>query len=80
MRHTLVSLPDGIWNIIDSDLKSLSRDSDSEVIINLIISYLTDKGYLLKDKKGDGQQANTEQIASKIDVYDSMIYCFNRNS
>ena len=72
MRRALVSLPDGIWNIIDTDLKGLIGDDDSEVIRNLIIAYLTEKGYLLKGKKPD-VQVNTEQIASELDIHDSMI-------
>lgn len=74
MRRALVSLPDGVWNIIDSDLKGQIGDGDSEVIRNLVIAYLTEKGYLLKGKKVDGhKQANTEQIASELDIHDTMI-------
>ena len=72
-RHVLVSLPEGIWNIIDNDLKGLIGDEDSEVIRNMIISYLMEKGYLLKCKKGNDQQSNREQITSELDVHDSMI-------
>ncbi len=74
MRRALVSLPDGVWNIIDSDLKGQIGDGDSEVIRNLVIAYLTEKGYLLKGKKNDTQQGgSTEQIASELDIHDSMI-------
>jgi hypothetical protein len=73
MRRTLVSLPDGVWNIIDTDLRGLIGDGDSEVIRNLVISYLTEKGYLLKGKKNDGQRSNTEHISSELDIHDSMI-------
>ena len=72
MRRALVSLPDGVWNIIDTDLKGQIGDGDSEVIRNLVIAYLTEKGYLLKGKKGESQ-VNTEQIASELDVHDTMI-------
>jgi metal-responsive CopG/Arc/MetJ family transcriptional regulator len=72
-RRVLVSLPEGIWNIIDNDLKGLIGDEDSEVIRNMIISYLIEKGYLLKCKKGNDQQTNREQITSELDVHDSMI-------
>ena len=34
MRRALVSLPDGAWNIIDTDLKGQIDDGDSEVIRN----------------------------------------------
>lgn len=70
MRRALVSLPDGVWNIIDNDLKGQIGDGDSEVIRNLVIAYLTEKGYLLK---GKAQLSNTEQIASELDIHDTMI-------
>jgi hypothetical protein len=74
MRHAMVSLPEGIWNIIDNDLNGLIGDGDSEIIKNLVISYLTEKGYLLKDKKkGDSHRTNTEQITSELGIHDSMI-------
>ncbi len=38
MRMALVSLPDGVWNVIDNDLKGQIGDGDSEVIRNLVIA------------------------------------------
>jgi metal-responsive CopG/Arc/MetJ family transcriptional regulator len=76
MRRALVSLPDGVWNIIDTDLKGQIGDGDSEVIRNLVISYLTEKGYLLKGKSISEQQQQTdktEQIASELYIHDTMI-------
>jgi metal-responsive CopG/Arc/MetJ family transcriptional regulator len=76
MRRALVSLPDGVWNIIDTDLKGQIGDGDSEVIRNLVISYLTEKGYLLKGKSISEQQQQTdktEQIAFEMDIHDTMI-------
>jgi metal-responsive CopG/Arc/MetJ family transcriptional regulator len=76
MRRALVSLPDGVWNIIDTDLKGQIGDGDSEVIRNLVISYLTEKGYLLKGKVNSEQQQQTDktdQIASELDIHDTMI-------
>ncbi len=76
MRRALVSLPDGVWNIIDTDLKGQIGDGDSEVIRNLVISYLAEKGYLLKGKATTEQQQQTDkadQIASELDIHDTMI-------
>jgi metal-responsive CopG/Arc/MetJ family transcriptional regulator len=76
MRRALVSLPDGVWNIIDTDLKGQIGDGDSEVIRNLVISYLTERGYLLKGKLNSEQQQQTdktEQIASELYIHDTMI-------
>ncbi len=68
MRRALVSLPDGVWKIIDEELKGQIGDGDSEVIRNLVIAYLTEKGYLLK-----GNKEQQEQIASELDIHDTMI-------
>ncbi len=68
MRRALVSLPDGVWKIIDEELKGQIGDGDSEVIRNLVIAYLTEKGYLLK-----GNKEQQEQIASELDIQDTMI-------
>jgi metal-responsive CopG/Arc/MetJ family transcriptional regulator len=66
-RRALVSLPDGVWNVLDKDLKGQIGDGDSEVIRNLVISYLTEKGYLLKGNK------QNKQIVSEIVNHDNMI-------
>ena len=70
MRRALVSLPDGVWKIIDEELKGKIGDGDSEVIRNLVIAHLHEKGYLLKPKTSHPQ---VEQIASELDIHDSMI-------
>lgn len=72
-RRALVTLPDGVWAVIDSELKGKLGGGDSEVIRNLIIAYLTEKGYLLKSKSGPQNQINIEQIAGEIDMHDNMI-------
>jgi metal-responsive CopG/Arc/MetJ family transcriptional regulator len=72
LRRALVSLPDGVWSIIDNELKGQIGDGDSEVIRNLVISYLTEKGYLLKDKTKELKVIN-DQIASELDIHDTMI-------
>ena len=66
-RRALVSLPEGVWNIIDSELKGKVGDGDSEVIRNIVIAYLTERGYLLKP------QIQKEDIATELDIHDSMI-------
>lgn len=74
MRRALVSLPDGVWNVIDKELKGQVGDGDSEVIRNVVISYLTEKGYLLKPKGHAGKiSPQTDQIASELDVHDAMM-------
>jgi len=69
-RRALVSLPQGVWNVIDEELKGKIGDGDSEVIRNVVLSYLTERGYLLKPKK---EHASMDQIAGELDIHDSMI-------
>jgi DNA-binding MarR family transcriptional regulator len=71
MRRALVSLPDGVWQVIDKDLKGKLGDGDSEVIRNLVVGYLIEKGYLLSQKAGGGNPI--ERIAGELDMHDSMI-------
>jgi metal-responsive CopG/Arc/MetJ family transcriptional regulator len=74
MRRALVSLPDGVWNVIDKELKGQIGDGDSEVIRNVVIAYLTEKGYLLKPKTTKAAASvSTDQIASELDIHDNMI-------
>jgi metal-responsive CopG/Arc/MetJ family transcriptional regulator len=47
MKKVLVSLPEGIFNLI-RELKGKLGESDSEVIRTMVISFLSEKGYLVK--------------------------------
>jgi metal-responsive CopG/Arc/MetJ family transcriptional regulator len=67
-RRALVSLPEGVWKIIDSELKGKIGDGSSEVIRNIVIAYLTERGYLLKP-----QTQQPEDIVTELDIHDSMI-------
>lgn len=49
MKKVLVSLPEGIFRII-RDLKGKIGESDSEVVRNIVIAYLSEQGYLAKEK------------------------------
>ncbi len=68
-RRALVSLPEGVWKIIDSELKGKIGDGDSEVIRNVVIAYLTERGYLLKPQP----QQQPQDIVTELDIHDSMI-------
>jgi len=69
-RRALVSLPEGVWKVIDTELKGKIGSGDSEVIRNVVLSYLTERGYLLKPKI---EHTSTNQIAGELDMHDSMI-------
>lgn len=72
MRRTLVSLPDGAWDVIDKELRVQLGNADSEIIRNIVLAYLIEKGYLLKNK-GKKESVGNEQIASELEIHDEMI-------
>jgi metal-responsive CopG/Arc/MetJ family transcriptional regulator len=47
MKKVLVSLPDGIYDTVH-ELKGKLGESDSEVVRTMVISFLSEKGYLTK--------------------------------
>jgi hypothetical protein len=50
MKKVLVSIPEGIFNIV-RELNGKIGESDSGVIRNIVIAYLSEKGYLSKRRK-----------------------------
>jgi hypothetical protein len=46
----LVSIPDGTWKIIQKKLKGRLGDKESELIRNIVLAYLSEKGYLKEEK------------------------------
>jgi predicted transcriptional regulator len=69
-RRALVTLPEGVWEVIDKELKGKIGNGDSEVIRNIVMAYLLDRGYLLKQK---GKPVSIDEIAGELDIHDSMI-------
>lgn len=69
-RRALVSLPEGVWKVLDEQVKDALGHGDSEVIRNIVMAYLLERGYLLKPKE---KPASTDQIAGELDIHDSMI-------
>ena len=53
MKRILVSLPEGIFNIV-KELKGKLGESDSEVVRDIVIAYLSEQGYLTKGGKSGG--------------------------
>ena len=50
MKKVLVSLPDGIYETVHN-LKGKLGESDSEVVRTMVISFLSEKGYLAKKEE-----------------------------
>ena len=51
MKRILVSLPEGAWKIIEKDLKNKLGESDSELIRNIVLAYLSEKGYFKAEEE-----------------------------
>lgn len=47
MRKVLVSIPEKVFETV-RELRGTYGDSDSEIIRTILISYLSEKGYLTK--------------------------------
>ncbi|MBI2664450.1 CopG family transcriptional regulator [Candidatus Woesearchaeota archaeon] len=50
MKRILLSLPDGTWKIIEKKLKGKLGDKESELVRNIVIAYLSEKGYFEEEK------------------------------
>ena len=50
MKKVLVSIPEGIYKLMQ-ELKGKFGESDSEIIRTMVISFLSEKGYLSKGEK-----------------------------
>jgi hypothetical protein len=78
-RRGLVTLPDGVWETIDKELKGKLGDEDGEVIKNIVIAYLSEKGYLIRPKVSSSPNAgelSAAQIAGELEEHDTMLEAF----
>jgi len=50
MKRILVNMPDGAWKIIEKELKGKLGENDSEVMRGIVLTYLSEKGYLKESK------------------------------
>jgi len=50
MKKVLVSIPDDIYKLMQ-EVKGTFGESDSEIIRTIVISFLSEKGYLSKREK-----------------------------
>jgi metal-responsive CopG/Arc/MetJ family transcriptional regulator len=48
MKRILVSLPDKVYEIIQSELKGKMGESSSEIVRAIVVAYLSEKGYMKK--------------------------------
>ena len=52
MKRILVSMPEGMWKIIEAELKGKIGEKDSEIIRNIVTAYLSEKSYIRAKKHG----------------------------
>lgn len=69
MRRAFVSLPNGIWDILDRDFKGQIGEGDSEVIRNVVISYLSDRGYFVNEKGAPV----VDDVFTRLEVMENMM-------
>jgi hypothetical protein len=69
MRRALVTLPEGVWRVID-ELKGTIGEGDSEVIRNIVIAHLSDKGLLIPSYN---IKATASQALEEIQTHDMML-------
>jgi len=50
MKRILLSIPDGTWKIIEKHLKGKLGNKESELVRNIVIAYLSEKGYFKAEK------------------------------
>lgn len=51
MKRVLVSIPKGTWEIIEKKLRGKLGEKDSELIRNIVLAYLSEKGYLKEEER-----------------------------
>ena len=56
MKRVLVNLPDKVVEIIQKELKGKMGDNNSEVLRSIIVSYLSEKGYMNKELNQGGRR------------------------
>ncbi|MBI3860224.1 MAG: hypothetical protein HY296_08375 [Thaumarchaeota archaeon] len=57
-------MPDGVWRILDNELKGKLGGSRSEVIRSLIVNYLIDEGYVVATAPTPVQRRLASEIAT----------------
>lgn len=75
-RRALVSLPESAWKVIDDKLKGELGDGDAEVVRNIVMLYLVQNGFILKEKAGNIALPHVEiheEILGQIDIHDAQI-------
>ena len=57
MKKILVSLPDGVVEILDKEVVGKLGDGYSDTLRNIIMNWLSEQGYLAKGGKHEEKQS-----------------------
>jgi len=73
-----VTLPDGVWKLMRSDLRGKIGDGDSEIIRNIVVTFLTEKGFFAPAKvqppiQNEKLLESFKDLKRTLDVHEAMI-------
>jgi metal-responsive CopG/Arc/MetJ family transcriptional regulator len=71
MKRILVSLPDGAWKIIEKKLKGKLGAKESELVRNIVIAYLSEKGYF-EEEKNSMTDKKIKEIKEDVETLENM--------
>jgi len=50
-KRIIVTIPWGVWEIIEKNLKGKIGDKDAEIIRNIVIAWLSEKSFLKSSQR-----------------------------
>jgi metal-responsive CopG/Arc/MetJ family transcriptional regulator len=50
MKRIMLSIPEETWDIVDTAFKGKFGNTDSEIVRNIIVAYLSEQGYFRSPK------------------------------
>jgi len=71
MKKILVSLPNGVVEILDKEVIGKLGDGYSDTLRNIIMNWLSEQGYLAKGGKQKEHQSNEEHPHENEPFYTS---------
>jgi|Deesub1362A_J573_1020465.scaffolds.fasta_scaffold00342_53 hypothetical protein len=57
-KRITVTVPEGTWEVIETNLKGVMGDKDAEILRNIIISWLVEHGFIKKKEVGKEEKNN----------------------
>jgi hypothetical protein len=73
LKRVFVSLPDGVWSILKKEYLGNLGDSESEVVRNIVIAYLSDHGYFVNEKGQGVSDKALKEVNNKLMIAENLI-------